>query len=195
MSPVHTTFIRPSTIQLALDTTHIKPSDAACYKINLKGWNAAPFLSPSIFIFHIWFSLGYSQGGTIKHLNMWGTLVNSTMSSVALTVLRHGGCCTASISKYIRAAYYIHNSPSLLVGLTTAGWLNSAQKNGIPVCLQGFLKIACCQSLQLSPAPSELNKTRRAQQLPWDSGSFSVWATEQNKIHCPHSWALRTAAI
>lgn len=63
VSPVHTAFIKPCSIQLALDTTHIKPSDAACYKINLKGWNAAPFLSPSIFIFHIWFLLGYSQGG------------------------------------------------------------------------------------------------------------------------------------
>lgn len=63
VSPVHTAFIKPCTIQLASDTTHIKPSDAACYKINLKGWNTAPFLSPSIFIFHIWFSLGYSQGG------------------------------------------------------------------------------------------------------------------------------------
>lgn len=90
------------------------------------------------------------------------------MSSVALTVLRHGGCCTASISKVIRAAYDIHISPSLFGGLTTTGWLNAAQKNGIPVCLQGFLRIACCQSLQLPPAPSELNKTRRAQQLPWD---------------------------
>lgn len=43
VSPVHTAFIKPCTIQLASDTTHIKTSDAACYKINLKGWNKLHF--------------------------------------------------------------------------------------------------------------------------------------------------------
>lgn len=61
-----------------------------------------------------------------------------------------------------------------------------SSKTGIPVCLQGFLKIAFCQSLQLPPAPSEVNKTRRAQQLPQDSGPFRVWARELNKIYCLH---------
>jgi len=58
-------------------------------------------------------------------------------------------------------------------------------KTGIPACLQGVLKIAFCSTLQLPPAPSEVNKTRGAQQLPWDLGPFRVLATEVNKIYSP----------
>lgn len=80
------------------------------------------------------------------------------MSSVALTVLRHGGCCTASISKVIRATYDIHISPSLFGGLTTTGWLNAAQKNGIPVCLQGFLGLPAASHCNFPQHPLNLIK-------------------------------------
>lgn len=97
-------------------------------------------------------------GGTIKHLNMWGTLVNSTMSSVALTVLRHGGCCTASINMDIRAACYIHISPSLLVGLATAGWLNSAQKLEFLLVSKAFQRLPSASHCNFPRHPLKLTK-------------------------------------
>lgn len=105
-------------------------------------------------------------GGTIKHLNMWGTLINSTLSLVALAVLRHGGRCTGSTDTDIRAASYIHISPSLLRGLAAAGRLNSAQKLEFLLLSQAFWRLPsathCNFPLKLTKQ-GELSKRQGAQ--------------------------------
>lgn len=106
-------------------------------------------------------------GGTIKHLNMWGTLINSTLSLVALAVLRHRGRWTARADTDIRAASYIHISPSLLGGLAAAGRLNSAQKLEFLLLSQAFWRLLpsatrCNFSLKLTKQ-GELSKRQGAQ--------------------------------
>lgn len=101
-------------------------------------------------------------GGTIKHLNMWGTLVNSTMSLAALPVLRHGDVVPQALT-----LLYVLPAPSTSPPACRSGSSRAAEfssKMGIPIPLSGLLLIAFCQSLQLLPAPSEIHKTRTAQQ-------------------------------
>lgn len=97
-------------------------------------------------------------GGTIKHLNMWGSLINSTLSSVALSVLRHGGCCTASNNADIRVACYIHISPFLPVDLATAGQLNSAWKLEFLSVSKAFWRLPSASHCNFTQHPLQLTK-------------------------------------